>query len=247
MRNTVLSLAGYDPSGGAGLLADIKTFEAHKVLGMGVCTALTFQNESEFEAVQWTKPADIIRQTEILYRKAVFKYVKIGLIENLEVLEEVISYLLSKNSATKIILDPIMKASAGFDFQASLHSQKFLEIASKLWLITPNWHEMQAIFPNLQAQEGASTLSQYTKVYLKGGHHPENLGKDYLYVKDMVYPLNPKTKRAFAKHGSGCVLSSAITANLAKGFPLLKACLKAKTHTTRFLESDEGLLGFHKF
>ncbi|MDX2306052.1 MAG: hydroxymethylpyrimidine/phosphomethylpyrimidine kinase [Microscillaceae bacterium] len=245
LRTSVLSIAGYDPSGGAGLLADIKTFEAHKVLGMGVCTALTFQNDREFEALQWTQADDIIRQIEILQRQFQFKYAKIGLIESLEVLGQVIDYMKVKTPSTRIILDPIFKASAGFDFHQEISQEKFLEIAGKLYLITPNWTEIQQIFPEKEAQEGAKELSLFCKVYLKGGHNPMDLGKDFLYHQDKIYPLNPKTKNPSPKHGSGCVLSSAITANLAKEYPLLKACLKAKTYISRFLDSNPTLLGYH--
>src|SRR5579872_773482 len=86
-RPCVLSIAGFDPSGGAGVLADIKTFEQHKVLGMGVVTGLTFQNESEFDGVKWIPTDDIIRQIEILTRKYKFKFIKIGMLESLENLE----------------------------------------------------------------------------------------------------------------------------------------------------------------
>ena len=245
-RVPVLSVAGYDPSGGAGLLADSKTFEAHKVLGMGVCTSLTYQNDREFEDVQWTKPEDILRQIEILNRQFQFKYIKIGLIESLEVLMQVIDYLVDKNPGAKIILDPIFKASAGFDFHQEIAKEQFIQIAQKIYMLTPNWTEMQKIFPQKEVKEGAAYLSQFCKVYLKGGHNPVELGKDFLYNKDKIYPLNPRTKNPSPKHGSGCVLSSAITANLAKEYPLLKACLKAKTYISRFLDSNPTLLGYHQ-
>lgn len=245
-RVPVLSIAGYDPSGGAGLLADCKTFESHKVLGMGVCTALTYQNDREFDDIQWTKPEDILRQLEILNRQFQFKYIKIGLIENLEVLLQVIDYLIDVRPGSKVVLDPIFKASAGFDFHQGIAQEQFLAIAQKIYMLTPNWDEMQKIFPKKEVKKGAAYLSQYCKVYLKGGHNPAELGKDFLYHKDQVYPLNPKTKNPSPKHGSGCVLSSAITANLARDYPLLKACLKAKGYISKFLDSNPTLLGYHK-
>jgi hydroxymethylpyrimidine/phosphomethylpyrimidine kinase len=82
-RPYVLSIAGFDPSGGAGLLADIKTFELHRVQGMGVCTSLTFQNENEFEGLVWIEMPEIKKQLDILFKKYFFDYVKIGLIKSL--------------------------------------------------------------------------------------------------------------------------------------------------------------------
>src|ERR1051326_2205660 len=92
-RPCVLSIAGFDPSGGAGVLADIKTFEQHKVLGMGVVTGLTFQNDSEFDGVRWVETDDILKQISVLLRKFKFQYVKIGMIKDLETLQAVISVL----------------------------------------------------------------------------------------------------------------------------------------------------------
>ena len=78
-RHCVLSIAGFDPSGGAGVLADIKTFEQHKVQGMGVVTGLTFQNDSEFDGVKWVETTEIEKQIEILCRKFKFEFIKLGI------------------------------------------------------------------------------------------------------------------------------------------------------------------------
>src|SRR5260221_632714 len=104
-RPCVLSIAGFDPSGGAGILADIKTFEQHKVSGMGVVTGLTFQNDSEFDGVKWIEPNEIIKQIDVLTRKFKFQFVKIGMLESLDVLEKIISRL--KANGSKLIWDPI--------------------------------------------------------------------------------------------------------------------------------------------
>ena len=112
-----LSIAGFDPSGGAGVLADIKTFEQHKVLGMGVVTGLTFQNDSEFDGVKWISTDEIIRQIEILTRKYKFKFVKVGMLESLET---IVTDCRLQIADCKIIWDPIVKASAGFEIHKKL-------------------------------------------------------------------------------------------------------------------------------
>src|SRR5688572_10503851 len=111
-RPCVLSIAGLDPSAGARLLADIKTFEQCKVLGMGVVTGLTFQNDSEFDDVRWIETAEIIKQFEVLLRRFKLGFVKIGMIKDLETLSLLISQLHTPHSQPKIIWDPILKASA---------------------------------------------------------------------------------------------------------------------------------------
>src|ERR1700757_2780075 len=115
-RKYVLSIAGFDPSGGAGILADIKTFEGNKVYGLGVISANTFQNDKEFKKVDWIPVEKIIEQIDILKTRFEFEYVKIGLIENLEVLNVIISHLTSHIPHLNIIWDPILKASAGYEF-----------------------------------------------------------------------------------------------------------------------------------
>ena len=84
-------------------------------------------------------------------------------------------------------------------------------------------------------------------MFLKGGHAEKKVGYDTLFLKEgKQFSFRPKTKNIFSKHGSGCVLSSALTANLAKGEDLQRACLKAKQYTERILSSNKTLLGYHK-
>src|SRR4029078_291387 len=95
-RPNVLSIAGFDPSGGAGILSDIKTFEANKTTGLGVCSALTFQNDIEFDSVQWISLADIKKQIGMLNARFKIDWVKIGLIESPEIMDDLSSYLSSQ-------------------------------------------------------------------------------------------------------------------------------------------------------
>lgn len=245
-RPCVLSIAGFDPSGGAGLLADIKTFEAHKVLGMGVVSALTFQNDSTFKSVKWIDASEIIQQIEILTRNFHFEFIKIGMIENLDVLQKIIQQLTINNQQSIIILDPILKASAGFEIHNKIEKKNLTEICKKIFLITPNTDEIKTLMDETNEIKAAKELSQYCNVFLKGGHSKENKGRDFLFMKDKTYPFRPKKITEHSKHGSGCVLSSAIIANLAKGHPLQRACLKAKDYVTNFLISNKTLLGYHK-
>jgi hydroxymethylpyrimidine/phosphomethylpyrimidine kinase len=246
-RIYLLSIAGFDPSGGAGVLADVKTFESNKVYGLGVISANTFQNDTEFQNVDWISAEKIIEQISILQKRFEFEFVKIGLIENLETLDKIVCYLISKNANTKIIWDPILKASAGFEFHKQVDGVLLEKICKQLYIITPNMPEALSLGSFKDTVENAKHFSKYCHVFLKGGHAEKKVGYDTLFLKEgKQFSFRPKTKNIFPKHGSGCILSSAIVANLAKGEDLQRACLKAKQYTERILSSNKTLLGYHK-
>jgi hydroxymethylpyrimidine/phosphomethylpyrimidine kinase len=242
-RPLVLSIAGFDPSGGAGVLADIKTFEQNKVQGMAIITGNTIQTEDNFLKVEWIEDIFVFEQLETLLNQYQFEYIKVGLIPNLAFLSHLLNHPKIKQS--KIIWDPILSTSSGFDFKHDL--VELNQLLSHLFLITPNWNEVKLLSGNSEAKLGAEKLAEFTNVYLKGGHSNEKVGKDFLYAKTgKVYPFNNRAKYASEKHGSGCVFSSALTANLALDLPMIKACLKSKKYITEVLESNKGLLGYHK-
>src|SRR5580704_15712920 len=92
-RSYVLSIAGFDPSAGAGLLADIKTFESNGVYGFGVVSGLTWQNDVEFGKVEWIDSYKIIQQISVLLRRFAIRFIKIGIVENMHVLQEIVCFL----------------------------------------------------------------------------------------------------------------------------------------------------------
>lgn len=246
-RPYALSIAGFDPSGGAGVLADIKVFEAHKVYGLGVSTSTTFQNEDEFLGVDWLSISSINKQLEPIIKNRKIEFAKIGLVENLDVLYQIISNLKSQIPNLKIIWDPILKASAGFDFHRTMDVELLTTICKAIYLITPNIPEALMLGESKAVSNNVMYMQQYCNVYLKGGHSEENKGKDFLFTTDgKQYAYRAKQKKVYPKHGSGCVLSSAITANLAKGYKLHGACIRAKAYTEIFLVSNKTGLGFHK-
>ncbi len=240
-RSHILTIAGFDPSGGAGVLADVKTFEQHKLLGMAVNTANTVQNDADFRAVNWLTEDEIFGQLEILLERFRFSTVKVGLIPSMGMIPE-LKKRLGEN--TRIIWDPVLSASAGFDFN---HVPADPEaILREVFMITPNWEEVVRLSGREDAMEGAKYLSGYCNVYLKGGHNAVDPGRDFLFVGGKQFNFRPVEKRVWPKHGSGCILSSALAANLERGYPILKACLRAKRYTEQALVSNQGLLAWHK-
>ena len=197
-RPYVLSIAGFDPSAGAGVLADIKTFEANKVYGLGVPSALTFQNDIEFTQVEWISLDKIISQIEILQKRFQFEYIKIGLIENLEILHQLILILKSKIQNPKFIWDPILKASAGYGFHKDVNKELLQKICKEIYLITPNVPESLILGPFDDAFKNATYLQQFCNVYLKGGHAIDKKAKDHLFTKEgKQFSYNPKVKEIF--------------------------------------------------
>lgn len=243
-RPYVLSIAGLDPSAGAGILSDIKTFEALKTYGFGVCSALTVQNDKEFISNEWCSLEFILNQIKA-FEKFDIKAAKIGIMPSIEITLNICAYLKSSFPSIKIVLDPIWKASAGFRFQEFTDAILFEKLMKCIDVITPNALEMvylQEISNDLFTPE---YLSKLCIVYLKGGHNEQDLGTDIIYFKDEIFKIKPLANFKNQKHGSGCVLSSAITANLALGRPYKEAFQNAKSYIEAFLNSNDTLLGYH--
>ena len=243
-RPTILTISGLDPSNGAGLTADLQTINKLKGYAVSVCSANTVQTDEVFQACHWTDFAVMQAQIELLFARFSFDVVKIGIVENWEVLGKLVDVLLQLQPKLKIIVDPVLKASAGFAFHGS-DTAALEAILGKLYLITPNTEELTLIAEGGNTEEVLARLVKNTNVLLTGGH--SNIkGQDVLYAKSGGrYTINPKIKACTEKHGSGCILSSAIAAYTASGYPLLKACLRGKRYTERMLSSNNSLLAFH--
>ncbi len=247
LRPVALSIAGLDPSAGAGLLADVKTFEAHRVYGLGVASAITYQHDQTFRKVEWIVPEKIIEQLILLNERFNIRYVKIGLIENFVVLNQLISYMVSCFHKPVIIWDPVLKASAGYEFHKQIDLKLLEQICQHLFMVTPNLPEAGLLGDTGNAIENAKTLSKHCIVYLKGGHADQKKGKDTVFLTNgKTVSYNSKVSNATDKHGSGCVLAAAIAANLARNNNLHRTCLKAKNYTAGFLQSNKTMLGYHK-
>lgn len=244
VRPVCLSVAGFDPSGGAGVIADCKTFEQLKTTGLSVITANTFQTEDEFSGLEWMLENTILRQLDLLLSRYKIDAVKIGLIENGAVLLAVIDRILQRNPKAKITWDPVIRASA--DTSSNLQKERFQNelntILDRVFLVTPNVPEYTILFGDTNPEAAASQVK--SGILLKGGH-ADKPGRDVLYLNGEITPMNPKISGDVQKHGSGCVLSAAITAHIARKFPFKKSVFLGKRYTEAFLTSQPGLLGYH--
>jgi hydroxymethylpyrimidine/phosphomethylpyrimidine kinase len=170
---------------------------------------------------------------------------KIGIIRDVGVFAEIGGYLKSLNPAMRIVFDPVWKASAGFAFHPHLLLDQWMEALEWVDVITPNYPEMEQLSVQQPLSATISRLTQCCAVFLKGGHHPAAPGTDVLFQADSQVEFKSSGIPVFPKHGSGCVLSSAIAANLALGYPLAAACKQAKQYIEKFLSSHASLLGHH--
>lgn len=242
LRPYCLSLAGFDPTAGAGVLADIKTFETHGVYGMGIITANTLQTDDLFIDVDWVDVAVVKKQMETQMKKYDIGVLKIGLIRDFDTLCQVIVLAKGIQPEIKIVWDPILKSSSGFHF----HDRDSLELnflEENCSLITPNWNEFEVLWGN--DPEVLKERKLKTAVLIKGGHRQEKTGCDLLFEYGSFTDIPGTSFSGKTKHGTGCVLSSAISANLAKGKNLLESCPEAKTYVEKFIQSNESNLGYH--
>lgn len=245
-RPFVMSIAGFDPSGGAGLLADIKTFEQLGVMGLGICTATTIQTESQCLSIEWCPVDETLTSVNVLMQEYPVEAVKIGVVKDAEFLKKIIETLKKCNPDIKIVWDPVLKSTSEFSFFDLETLSLLTEVLKKIDLITPNYNEYNVLQEyNLLNQEKNSST-----ILVKGGHRNDKIGTDILIWNGKEISLEPDKQAPsdyYPKHGSGCVLSSAVTGWLAKGENLETACRKGKLYIEKFLKSNPSLLGFHSF
>jgi len=239
MTVNVLSIAGFDPSGGAGVLADIKTFAAHGVEGCGVVTAITAQNASAVTRVEPVDATLVRAQLETLFAGVSVAAVKVGMLGDAAVVR-VVAELVRQHAPPNIVVDPVLRASAG----GALLAGDALDVLRRElfpWasLITPNAGEAAAMLGTpaprtireMAAAAAALIESGARWVLVKGGH--VDLGDDcvdVLFGHDEVHELRVPRVVGAELHGTGCALSSAIAARLAQGAPMLDACADAQRY-----------------
>ena len=243
--DTALSVAGFDPCAGDGITADTKTFEELGVYGLGAASAVTFQNQDEYLGTRWLPAEDISRQVETLARKFSPRFVKIGLIESFETLLHMAKILKREWPRTRIIWDPILKASAGQVFHETASRKTLEEILDFIYLLTPNAEEAKALFGDATDEALQAVCRRHgTNILRKGGHETGALSSDRLITPESLETFSV-ARAPVGKHGTGCALSAAIVSFLTLGYPLAEACRQGQWYVNRFIRSNAGKLGIH--
>ncbi|SMD04820.1 bifunctional hydroxymethylpyrimidine kinase/phosphomethylpyrimidine kinase [Rhizobium sp. RU36D] len=238
MIANVLSIAGSDPSGGAGIQADLKAFSARGVYGMAVITALTAQNTQGVSAVHPVPPDFVAEQIRMVFADVRVDAVKIGMIANADIAEAVAAAL-SPHRGIPVVLDPVMIAKGGaalLDRHAvAALNGALLPLAT---LLTPNLPEAAALLGRAEAQNRAEMEEQArallalgpAAVLVKGGHLAAQDSPDVLISAEGTSWLEAARVETRNTHGTGCTLSSALAAELAKGRSPLEAAQVAKAY-----------------
>lgn len=241
----VLTIAGSDCSGGAGVQADIKTITAHKLYALSVITALTAQNTMGVYGVSDVAPEFVEAQMRACFEDIVPDAVKIGMISNAQI-ASCIAGLLSDLGAKNIVLDPVMVATSGGKLiQTDAIAVLKEELFSLSTIITPNINEAQVLVDGKiedieDMQQAARELGEKynTAVLIKGGHLGENDATDVLFYEGNFSVFSANKISTKNTHGTGCTLSSAIACNLANGKDLVQAVQNAKNFVATALKSD---------
>lgn len=241
-----MTVAGFDGSAGAGILADIKAMKDFGVYGTAVCTALTLQNESSFSEPGFLPWERICAQLEKLYEVRTYRFVKIGLVENAETLRRIVEWLRCRDEKTFIVWDPIMGATAGYRFFADGDADSFFPVFSQIDLITPNQFEYAYLGLGVADSRREVFVGNGTSVLLKGGHAKGDLSVDILWHDGKKFEFASRRLPGVDKHGSGCTLSAAILANVAMGKSLPESCSSAKDYIAKWFAGGEGRIGWVK-
>ena len=233
---TALSIAGSDSCGGAGIQADIKTMTMNGVYAMTAITALTAQNTTGVRAIQEATPAFLKEQLDAVFEDIFPDAVKIGMVSSSDLIR-VIAERLRHYKARNIVVDPVMVATSGSSLMKTDAVQTLIdELLPLSTVITPNIPEGEILsgekIENKDDMERAAKRIGDTygcAVLLKGGHRV-NDANDLLYADGKMQWFEGKRIDNPNTHGTGCTLSSAIAANLAKGFDLDTAVRRAKDY-----------------
>lgn len=243
----VLTIAGSDCSGGAGIQADLKTMTAHKVYGMSVITALTAQNTTGVYGVLDAGADFVGQQLDCVFKDIYPDSIKIGMVSNIETIE-MIAEKLKLYKASNIVIDPVMVSTSGCALMSPDAMGTLIEKLLPLGdVITPNIPEAEKLC-GFEIKSGEDMIKAAEKigkhldgsVLIKGGHLTETAddllwhqGEFRWYKSERVY--NPNT------HGTGCTLSSAIASNLALGYSVEASVANAKAYITGALKANLNL------
>ena len=254
-QKVCMTIAGLDPSGGAGIIADIKTFTAFGCFAASAISSITFQNTTGvFGAIHQTADA-VRRQVEPVIADLEISAIKTGMLPTREIIEET-ARLIDENKLKNFVADPVVRSTSGFDL---IDEEALKSLIEKLFplsaIVTPNLPEAERIadlkIRNEKDIEKAARIMQdfgAKTVLIKGGHLFESergkkvrIARDYLFVGSDLRVFEAEFIETNATHGTGCTLAAAIAANLALGKSLVEAVGTAKRFVTEAIRSAPHL------
>jgi hydroxymethylpyrimidine/phosphomethylpyrimidine kinase len=243
-----LAIAGSDPSGGAGIQADLKTFSALGVYGAAIPTALTVQNTKGVLGIHNVPAEFITAQIDALFADLTIGAVKIGMLGNAEAAAAVAAAL-DRHRPRNVVLDPIMVASTGADLLRADAMDALRAVIARADVITPNLFEAAELLDAPLARDETDMQAQAQKllalgpgaVLIKGGHGGSTESVDLLVEADSATRFAAPRVATKNTHGTGCTLASAVAAGLAKGLSLNAAVREAKAYISAAIAAADRL------
>lgn len=247
-----LTIAGLDPSGGAGIIADIKTFSAFGCFAAAAVASVTFQNTTGVFGAVHLSADDVRRQVEPVFDDFHIAAVKTGMLPTREIIETVAA-IISERKVEYFVVDPVVRSTSGFDLidDAALESliSNLFPLAT---VVTPNLPEAERIAAieirtDADINAAAEKMAEFgaNGVLIKGGHAIDEVSGtraiDHLFTADRVETFEADLIRTTATHGTGCTLAAAITANLALGNELSEAVRISKQFVTNAIRTAPNL------
>ena len=247
-----LTIAGLDPSGGAGIIADVKTFSAFGCFAAAAISSVTFQNTTGVFGAVHQSAESVRRQIVPVLEDYEIAALKTGMLPTREVIEEAAN-IIREHDLKNVVVDPVVRSTSGFDLidEAALSSlvKNLFPLAD---LVTPNIPEAERIarikITSSNDIEKAAVIMQSMgakNVLIKGGHlkakAKSKKAKDYLFIGDDLRIFEAEFIDTTATHGTGCVLSAAIAANLALGNDLAESVQIAKDFVTEAIRNAPNL------
>ncbi len=254
-----LTIAGLDPSGGAGIIADIKTFSAFGCFAAAAVTSITFQNTMGVFGASNQTAKTIEAQIEPIINDYIVDAAKTGMLPTIEIIEET-ARLIRKHGLKNIVVDPVVRSTSGFDLIDNAALQALINSMFPLSdLITPNIPEAERISgisieteDDIKDAVGIMRTMGARNVLIKGGHLPNlefgrdeekkaRKARDFLFIGNEIHIFEDDFIDSTATHGTGCTLSSAIAANLALGKSMVEAVRLSKTFVTNAIRTAPHL------
>ncbi|HNV20950.1 MAG TPA: bifunctional hydroxymethylpyrimidine kinase/phosphomethylpyrimidine kinase [Candidatus Hydrogenedentes bacterium] len=248
----VLTIAGSDSGGGAGIQADLKTFTALRVFGMAAITSVTAQNTVGVTGVHDLPPEFVAEQIDDVARDIGVDAAKTGMLSSAAIVEAVADSV-ARNSITRLVVDPVMVAKSGDPLlQESARQAMRKRILPLAWLVTPNVPEAEVlagvrITGPQQVEQAARNIHRLGARYvlLKGGHMEGENAVDYLYDGQTIQTFSAPRIATRNTHGTGCTYSAAIAAYLARGCAIGEAVQRAKAYLTGAIQHSFPLGAGH--
>ena len=250
-----LTIAGLDPSGGAGISADIKTFSAFGCFAAAAISSVTFQNTTRVFGALHQTAESVRRQVEPVLEDYQIAAIKTGMLPTRSIIEEV-ARLIKENNLKNVVVDPVIRSTSGFDL---IDDESLAAAVEKLFpfadVVTPNIPEAERIArTEIKSEDDIAKAAKIIQsagtrnVLIKGGHafednrqkasdRNERRAKDFLFVGETLTVFESDFIDTTATHGTGCTLAAAITANMALGKDLIEAVRIAKDFVTEAIRT----------